>query len=88
MRDRNARVETECPVAIEERELTGRPGAFDGEHAELGRDAAARREAPRHAARREHAVARHDDREGVLSEGLSHRAGQALVAEARRHLAV
>ena len=88
VRDRDARVEAERAVAVEERELVGRPRAFDGEHAELRRDAAARREAPRRAARREHAVARHDDREGVSPEGLPHRAGQALVAEARRHLAV
>jgi hypothetical protein len=88
VRDGDGRVEAERAVAFEERELTGRPCAFDGEHAELCRDAAARREATRHAACREHAMARHDDREGVPSESLPHRAGQALVAKARRHLAV
>ena len=51
-------------------------------------NAAVRREASRASSRREHAVARHDDRERVLAHGLPDRARSARRAHARRELAV
>ena len=54
----------------------------------LGMNAAVRREASRASSRREHAVARHDDRERVLANGLADRASRTGGAHAHRKLAV
>ena len=70
----------------EERGLPGR--AFDCQHANLRRDAAASGEAARLAARGEDAVARDDDGERISPEGLADRAGRAGRADPRRDLAV
>ena len=80
----------EAGVAVEELRLRhdGSRGALEREHAELGVDAAGRREAARLAAGREHAVTRHDDRERVPSERLPDRARRARGTDAGRDLAV
>ena len=86
--DRDARIEAERAVAVEERGRAVRLRAFDREQAELGRDAAVGGEAAELAAGREHAMARHDDRERVAPERLPHGARRAARAEPRRDVAV
>jgi len=62
--------------------------ALDREEAELGRDAAVRGEAADLAAGREHAMARHYDRERVSRERLPHGARRAARTEPGRDVAV
>ena len=86
--DRNARIEAEARRRRRKGALPVRPRAFDREQAELRRDATIRGEAADLAAGREHAMARHDDRERVSPECLPYGARRAGRAEPRRDLAV
>src|SRR5262249_14073061 len=76
--------EPERAVAVEKRGRIARARAFDREQAQLGRHAAVGGEAAGLAAGREHAMARHDDRERVASERLPDVARQPTFAEPRR----
>src|SRR5262245_43092028 len=80
--------EAECAVAVEERGGRARAGSLDGEEAQFGRDPAIGGEAPGLAARREHAMARHDNGERVAPERLPHVARQFAPAEARGNFPV
>jgi WD40 repeat protein len=71
----------------EELQLPG-PHPLDGQHPQLRARPAPRREAPRLAPRRQHAVARHDDRKRVAAQRMPHGARGASGTNARRHLAV
>src|ERR1700722_19619432 len=74
--------------AVEQRWRLAHLCALDLEQAQFGGDAAGRGEATDLAARCEHTVARHDDRERVLAHRLSDVARDAGVAEPLCDLAV
>src|SRR5262245_39855914 len=80
--------EAECAVAVEERGGRAGAGSLDGEEAQFGGDPSIGREAPGLAARREHAMARHDDWEWVAPERLPHVARQFAPAQARGNFSV
>src|SRR5215475_10274378 len=80
--------ETERAVAVEQRGRIARARAFDREQAQLGRHAAIGGETAGLAAGREHAMARHDERERVSPERLPDVAREAAFAEPRRDLPV
>ena len=62
--------------------------AFDVEQAELGCDAPGCRETAKLAPRRHYAVARHDDRERILSQCHAHLARHAAIAKLRCNFAI
>src|SRR3982074_3930276 len=64
--------EAERPIAVEQRGRIARARAFDREQAQFRRDPAVGGETAHLAAGREHAVARHDDREWAAPCGLTH----------------
>src|SRR5215510_1319230 len=80
--------ETERAVAVEQRGRIARARAFNREQAHLGRHAAVGGEAAGLAAGREHAMARHDERERVSPKRLPDVARQPAFAEPRRDLPV
>src|SRR5262249_35704111 len=80
--------ETERAVAVEQRRRIARARAFDREQAQLGHHAAVGGEAAGLAAGREHAMARHAEREWGSPERLPDVARQGAFAEPRRDLPV
>src|SRR5262249_28866305 len=80
--------ETERTIAGEQRGRIARARAVDREEPQLGRDAAVGGQAAGLAPGREHAMARHDERERVSSERLPDVARQPPFAEPRRDLPV
>src|SRR5215831_11020887 len=80
--------ETERTIAVEQRGGIAGARAFDREEAQLGGDAAIGGEAAGLAAGREHAMARHDERERVSPERLPDVARQPPFAEPSRDLPV
>src|SRR3712207_1958234 len=71
----------------EESDRLSMPG-LDAEDAQLRVDAARRREASRSSRGGEHAVARHDDRPGVLPEGAADRPRRGRIAEIPRDVPI
>ena len=88
VRERGAGIEAERTVAVEQPELAVSLRTFDREQPELRRDAAVGGEAADLSPGREHAMARHDDRERVSPQGLAHGARRAGRAEPCRDVAV
>src|SRR5208282_2704160 len=86
--DGEARIKAKHTVAIQERLRAIQLGAFDGEHAALGYDASLGGKAADLTAGGEYAVARHDDREWISPERLSHSARGTRCADPRRNVAI